>query len=730
LKRYCVIIIFWGTLCSIVSAHPRNDVTDSLKKLLSPKLKATNALIDTASIRQLNTLSYQFFESFPDSTVYYGNLEIQLAKKINDKRGIADGSVQVASVKAFRGEYATSARLYSIALGIYKQIGYAHGLVNCYTGLGSIQDYLGLYDRAILYYNQALRISKRSKSEEDEADCYNILGITYDNKGEYSKALDSYFKSLFINIKQKDELGAADKYCNIGIVMHELELNTKALEYYKKARDIWLKRDDKQGLSAIYQNIGEVLLDDGRYKEALPYLHYAQASFKEMGDQDGVSLVYYDFGLYKLRTNQADSAVSYFDLSLQYANQSKIKYNKANACLGLARAFNSKKDFSKAYQYALKAKATADTLGSAAITTDAVEQLSTALAGLGRFEEAYRQILIYSELRGRLKHNESIQKIGLYNLEVEFAKKQKEVLDKQHEREKAFKQKLAVQRSLNIAYGAVIIVVATLAIIYYTGRRRQKTINQVLQEKNDEILLQQEDIHNQSVKLNELNLLKDRLIGVLAHDLRAPISTLRGLFNLMIDKSITHHEFVEMTPTVFNKLEHTSDFLDTLLFWVNSQVDTTETNIKVFTLNEVLEKELMHLDDKIKQKDLNIAINVNADVTAFADPNSIRIVIHNFLTNAIKFSNRGGLIETSAITDNNRTIFCIKDNGVGISEQHLANLFKSRVSSLQGTENESGTGMGLLFCKDLIEKYNGKIWVESKLDMGSSLCFELPAKHS
>jgi signal transduction histidine kinase len=167
--------------------------------------------------------------------------------------------------------------------------------------------------------------------------------------------------------------------------------------------------------------------------------------------------------------------------------------------------------------------------------------------------------------------------------------------------------------------------------------------------------------------------LKDRLIGVLAHDLRAPISTLRGLFNLMIDDSISHSEFIAMTPTVFNKLEHTSDFLDTLLFWINSQVDTTDANIKSFKIDEVVDKELMHLDDRITQKELEITVKYRTGyVAAFADPSSIRIVVHNFLTNAIKFSNRGGVIEISAFEMKvTACFFCIKDNGIGMSEQHL-----------------------------------------------------------
>lgn len=726
MKLYCAIFIFLSTLCSALSARPLNGVTDSLKKLIQPRLKDASTVVDTTTIRRLNKLAYEFYESYPDSTTYYGELEIKLARKINDVRGIADGSVQVASVSSFRGDYKTAEKLYNNALDTYKRIGDLHGLYKCYTGLGGIEDYLGNYDKVIRLYNQALLISRKARNEADQADCYNLLGITYDNKGDYSKALDNYFKSLIINKKQKDELSAADKYCNIGVIMHELALNSKALEYYKKARDIWYKLDDKQGLSAIYQNIGEVLLDQGKYALALRHFRYAEQSYKDMDDHDGLSLIYYDLGLFKLRTGQKDSALYYLNLSLKSANHSKIKYNEANAYLGLATIYNGRKDFKDAYYYAIKAQATANTLGSKAVKVDAMMQVSTALAGLKRFEEAYQQMLRYSALRNRLNHNESIQKIASYNIEIDFAKKQKEIADKQREREKKFKEKLALQKTMNVAYAAIIIVFATLTFVYYRGRRRQKAINTVLQEKNNEILLQQEDIHQQSVKLNELNLLKDRLIGVLAHDLRAPISTLRGLFNLMIDKSISHSEFVGMTPTVFNKLEHTSDFLDTLLFWINSQVDNTDANIKAFKIAEVVGKELMHLDDKIKQKDLDVTVNIDPDIVAFADPSSIRIVIHNFLTNAIKFSNRGGLIEISAFTKSNRMYFCIKDSGIGMSEQHLGNLFKSRVSSLQGTENESGTGMGLLFCKDLIEKYNGKIWVESKLDIGTSLWFDLP----
>jgi signal transduction histidine kinase len=310
-----------------------------------------------------------------------------------------------------------------------------------------------------------------------------------------------------------------------------------------------------------------------------------------------------------------------------------------------------------------------------------------------------------------------------YNLELDFAKKQKDLAAKQRQKEKVYQQKIAKQTTENLVSAAVILILAIIALVYYVAKSKQQKINALL-------AAQQADLNTQAAKLNELNILKDRLIGVLAHDLRAPISTLRGLFNLMIDTSITTEEFIAMTPRVFNTLEHTSDFLDTLLFWINSQVDLAEDRTTNFGLIDIVNRELLHLEDKLKQKNITTQINVAANAVAHADPNSVRIVVHNFLTNAIKFSKRDGLIEISAWLEGDEgVVFCLKDHGVGMTTEYLNTLFKSQVTSATGTENESGTGMGLLFCKDLIEKQKGKIWAKSNLGAGTELCFMLPAGH-
>jgi signal transduction histidine kinase len=195
----------------------------------------------------------------------------------------------------------------------------------------------------------------------------------------------------------------------------------------------------------------------------------------------------------------------------------------------------------------------------------------------------------------------------------------------------------------------------------------------------------------------------------------------------MIDDSITREEFVEMVPRVFNTLEHSSDFLDTLLFWINSQVESTKNTVRSFSISKLVSRELTHLEDQLKQKGISVTTKIAPDALALADPNSIRIVIHNFLTNAIKFSYPNGTIEViSHIYDTEWVLFIVKDHGVGMNEEYLDSLFKNQVASALGTENEAGTGMGLLFCKDLVEKYKGKIWANSKVGVGTELCFVLP----
>lgn len=725
MRRYFLLLIIFNLYNFKLSARQYDHRIDSLKKLIVSATEKGNKP-DTLTINRIDKLASYYYDSNPDSTRYYGLLELSLSKKIGYELGVADGISQIASVNTFRGDYDESAKRYNAALKIYQQLHHNKGIGGSYQGLGRIQDFLGNYDTAISLYKKALAYCLKTPDETDDGACYNRLGVTYDNKGDFSKALDYYFKALLINIKHNDQSAAANKYSNIGVIMQELELYPKALTYYNRALAIWEKLGNQQGISTVCQDIGDLYITQKDHKHAIGYLNRAYTIFKRLNDTEGLTLIYYDLGLYNYYINRPDIALRYLQMCLKSAQQNKIRYIKAYAFVGLAMVHNWEKNYQQAYTYAVQAKAIGRELKSLIVETDASEQISIALAGLKQFKEAYHEHEAYAHLKSDLQHSESIHKAMLYNLELDFAKKQSELADRQQKKEADYKKRIANQRSENLISAIIIVVLAIIVSVYYNAKRKQQHINQLLAEKNKEITRQQENLNAQAAKLNELNSLKDRLIGVLAHDLRAPISTLRGLFGLMTDENLSSEEFVKLTPKVFNKLENTSDFLDTLLFWINSQVDETKNKIVSFSLADLVSRELQHLEDKLQQKNLSIQQNISPDAIALADPNSVRIVIHNFLTNAIKFSNHDSVIEASARVEDQEVIFCLKDHGIGMSADYLNMLFKSHVNSSNGTDNETGSGMGLLFCKDLIEKQKGKIWAESVLGTGTKLCFTLP----
>jgi signal transduction histidine kinase len=184
---------------------------------------------------------------------------------------------------------------------------------------------------------------------------------------------------------------------------------------------------------------------------------------------------------------------------------------------------------------------------------------------------------------------------------------------------------------------------------------------------------------------------------------------------------------LNLIPSVVKKLNYTSDFLDTLLFWINTQMENFENAIRRFQVKEVIAKEKSHLSEQAAQKDINVILNISGEIMAWADPDSIRIVARNLITNAIKFSMKHSVIEVSVKEKDQLITICVKDNGIGMSPEECNKLFKAKVNSHMGTNNESGTGMGLLFCKDLVEKCKGTIWVASNIGVGTTFCFTIPS---
>jgi len=699
---------------------------DSLKILVTSSLKSQSGP-DTVNINRLNTLAQNYFDTNPDSTLYYSQKSIAFSRKINYKAGIANGLVQTAHANYFKGKFTQAEQEFDEAILIYKKLNDNTGLSNCYMLYGRMYNLLANYREALYYINLALDLNKKYKNEIYESDCYKNIGIVYYSEGQLSKALDYYYKALFIALKLHNNAFMAADYNDIGVVLQSMELYPKALEYYKKALKLFAGTKDLNGVGTINENIGEVMLNEKNYDRAIIYCTKSINIAKKQDDKDGMMSDYTDLGLCYGNKHQFKQAISYLDTSLQISRKYKNVYNEACTLIGFGTVYNMQKDYKNAYKYALEGQSLAIKLGNLSVRSNAALQLNKTLAGLGKFDDAYKLLRQYIDLKDSLNNNESIQKLTSYNLELNFATRQHQFAQQQRERDILYQQRIKQQRLINTIFFVIILGMIIISVVYYRQKRKQQKINLMLEEKNREVLEQKTNIDDQAQKLNDLNTLKDRLISVLAHDLRAPLSTLRGLFSLLQDDTISHQQLLDMIPGVLKKLEYTSDFLDTLLFWINSQMENFESSAKSFYVKDIVAFEAESYHEQAGLKGIKLIDSVPDDIIASADPNSIRIVIRNLITNAIKFSSEDDVIEISAERqDKQHYVITVSDTGTGMSEEQLNKLFKSKVNSKAGTNNESGTGMGMLFCKDLVEKCAGRIWVTSKQGHGTSFSFTVP----
>jgi PAS domain S-box-containing protein len=228
------------------------------------------------------------------------------------------------------------------------------------------------------------------------------------------------------------------------------------------------------------------------------------------------------------------------------------------------------------------------------------------------------------------------------------------------------------------------------------------------------------------LKLESLNQLKDRLFSIIAHDLRSPLLSLMDILNLVGEGMVTDEEFKTFLPKIAKNIGYTSGLVENLLYWSKSQlsgmvIDTT--HVDIYAMSEMT---LEAFADMVAGKGLNVSNQITSGTFVLCDKHMLQAVFRNLITNAIKFCRPGDKINIACNVEGGYATIKVSDTGIGISNENQAKLFASQTFTTMGTINEKGTGLGLLLCKDFVEKNKGEIWVESVLNQGSTFYFSLP----
>lgn len=251
-------------------------------------------------------------------------------------------------------------------------------------------------------------------------------------------------------------------------------------------------------------------------------------------------------------------------------------------------------------------------------------------------------------------------------------------------------------------------------------------------EQKEQIEIQYEQITDQNNQLEDLNATKDKFFSIIAHDLKNPFGVILATTEFIANPNyeLTREEIVDFSKDINHTAKMLFNLLENLLTWARTQRGTIQFEPVALDIKDIADTTKFVLESQAKSKDIEIIVEVEDELECIGDRNMVLTVVRNLTSNAIKFTNNGGKIRIVGKNLNQDMIeFAVSDNGVGISQENLNKLFRIDVNhTTEGTSQEKGTGLGLILCKEFIEKHGGTIGVKSEINKGTTFSFTLPKK--
>jgi len=601
----------------------------------------------------------------PDSASYYAAIGMKLAKKNNDEEGVARMLNQMGMIDDNLGRAEASRQKYLEALEIYKRLQNYKGTVKEYIRLGVVENRKGNYDKASSYFLAALKTSEKSKDNAGIMESYITLGEVYANQKRYVKALAYYDKAELISDKQPFSSLKLNLYSNFGAAYRGLGDYAKAIAYYEK------------GIS--------------------------QSNFSEMMGLNismtiGLAQVYADSG-------DLQKAISLQKGALFKARKISNFIREYISLSALAESYKSM-DRATSLKYLQEALVLVEAKHANKQVIEVLGKMSALLAETGNFKRAYLSKSQQYSIADSFYFKDISNKIANLQAQYELNKSQGKVQELKFINSR---QKLEKKIMLWIIGGSCVLLLV-LSAYYYKIRN----LNQLLNKSN--------------TALKESNNVKDKLFSILAHDLRSPLASVINLLEMINKGWLNEEEKAVMMSKLAIHSHASMETLNLLLQWGQMQLKGIMINQISIDPAKVLRRNINLVMEPAIQKSIVITQEVVENTAVFCDEDHLDFMVRNLLSNAIKFTREGGHINISLKHYNeDQLIFSIKDDGVGIAADRLDAVFNISNVSTNGTNNEKGTSLGLVICREFITANQGEMWVESMEGAGAEFFFTLKA---
>jgi len=714
-------------LCLLVTALGQ---TDSLEK----ELLSAN---DREKLRLFDKLSKAYREYSIDKSLEYGEKNLALAEKLESEVDIINALENISWVYHRKQNPGMVEKCDIRAMNLARKYQRWDDVSYFANDLGLLYYGMADYTKAVEYYQVSLDAATRGGNLSSQAKVHNNMGSIFFNQGDYYKALDSFIRAL----KIKEEIGSqkeiANSYLNIGSVYLRTEQKSKALKYYNDALHIYEKAHDSVGMALAMNNVGSILEQLGRYEEALSFHNRSLVLKRKLGDVKGISTSYNNLGNLYMRKREYRKALEYFQKSKDLKNTLDDKYGVMLVDLSIGKVYHRTGDAAQALAHYNESLSLAEEIRSVNYIAEAHKELAVVYAGMGNYRMAYQhdttaRVMIDTVFSDKIADMQA-------KYEVDKTEKENEVL-RQNNRinELRIAEQVGFQKMTLLVTVFVVTVCLFIALLFYNRYRSNKKLNKTLSETNAKMLSQNEELEKllrklteSETKLKEANATKDKFFSIIAHDLRNPFNSIMGLTALLKDEweHISEENKKKFIANIRLSSENIYRLLENLLQWSRAQVGTIEYNPVNFRLAEVVEENISLLQSQAGRKNISLASTVPASLEVHASVNMLTTVLRNLLSNAVKFTPEGGRVKISSHVRDGVVEVAVEDDGIGISPEDMEKLFRPDQNvRRKGTHNEDGTGLGLILCKEFVEKNGGQIRVESEPDQGSSFLFTVPVK--
>ncbi len=582
--------------------------------------------------------------------------------------------------------------------------------------LGANSHFLSDEIGALKSFNEAVRACRLSDNYRTLGAAYSMMGTIFRMNGLYDRAIEYIIKSELSYKKDGFTEGSAWADYLLGRIYADMQLRKEALEYFQKSLKSYKKLaeidGDEGGVAICYTQIALLYIASGDYEKARNTIENTRRIYLANGSQVGMSDVYKDLGVLEyslgnyqlaesnLRTGLKmkeglneflSSPVIYEYLGLSLIGQGKIEEGLRSIQKGLELAIANDQ---KKIQLDIYGKLTR-------IYLDMDDHKNA-------IECQNRQIHIQDLILAGAGNIKASQLSAMY--EIDQKNNQIAELEKQNKINELSIRQQTIIRHFMLSVIALALLIAGAIFWFY---RKLKHTNR---------------------ELFEANAAKNRFFAIISHDLRGPTGSLTS-FLQHLNANFDHfsrEELKEMVVVLSRSSENISQLLENLLVWARSQSEKIEYRPERLSLTDCIDSVVKGLSQMAEHKEIDIRFEREQNLVVFADRNMLQTILRNILSNAIKFTRRGGHVSIHPEMSRNKAVLVrIADTGVGIEKSKLASIFDiSNSYHTHGTENEMSTGLGLILVKDFIEKNRGSISIESEQEKGTIVSVTLPGSPS